>query len=154
MKELELDVGINSKYKLTSEITYLGVAGSGEAELEGSDISFVYGAANNLSWGIRMSTHSGKDYTSTSYYSITMTENTAYVRYDHALVDNDNLLLEGQIAVGFNLVSIETDHPSLYSNTVSSLGFMLEPSIFTGMRIQDDILFWGWIELCIRFTQR
>ena len=141
LKELELDVGINSKYKLTSEITYLGVAGSGESELEGSDIRFVYGAANNLSWGIRMSTHSGKDYTSTSYYSITMTENTAYVRYDHALVDNDNLLLEGQIAVGFNLVSIETDHPSLYSNTVSSLGFMLEPSIFTGMKIQDDILF-------------
>ena len=141
LKELELDVGINSKYKLTSEITYLGVAGSGEAELEGSDIRFVYGAANNQSRGIRMSTHSGKDYTSTSYYSITMTENTAYVRYDHALVDNDNLLLEGQIAVGFNLVSIETDHPSLYSNTVSSLGFMLEPSIFTGMKIQDDILF-------------
>ena len=141
LKELELDVGINSKYKITSEITYLGAAGSGEAELEGSDIRFVYGADNNLSWGIRMSTHSGKDYTSTSFYSITMTENTAYVRYDHALVDNDNLLLEGQIAVGFNLVSIETDHPSLYSNTVSSLGFMLETSILTGMKIQDDILF-------------
>ncbi|MBC8258920.1 MAG: hypothetical protein H8E38_07885 [SAR324 cluster bacterium] len=140
-KELELDVGINSKYQLTSERSFLGISESGKAELEGSDIRFVYGATNNLSWGVRMSTHSGKDYTSTSYYSITMSENTAYVRYDHSLVDNDKVLLEAQIAAGFNLISIETDHPSFNSNTVSSFGFMLEPSIFTGMKIQDDILF-------------
>ena len=139
-QHLELDVGINSKYKLTSEISWLGSYGTGEAELEGNDIRFVYGAGNNVSWGIRISSHSGKDYTSSAYYSITTNEFTPYVRYDHALVENDNFLLEGQIAAGFNLISTEIDHPSLDKGTVSTLGFMLEPGLFTGMKIQNQML--------------
>ena len=88
-----------------------------------------------------MSEHNGKDSTATSYYSIKVTENTPYIRYDHTLYSNDNFLLEGQIAVGFNLVRVEIDHPELSPNASSSLGFMLEPSIFTGMEIQDEMLF-------------
>ena len=139
-QHLELDVGINSKYKLTSERSWLGYYRTGETELDGNDIRFVYGAGNNVSWGIRISSHSGKDYTSSSYYSITTNEFTPYVRYDHALVENDNFLLEGQIAAGFNLISTEIDHPSLDKGTVSTLGFMLEPGLFTGMKIQNKML--------------
>jgi len=139
---LELDVGVNSKYKLSSDLTYLSASGEGEADLEGNDIRFVYIAAHGISWGIRMSEHNGKDSTATSYYSIRVTENTPYIRYDHTLYSNDNFLLEGQIAAGFNLVTVEIDHPSLSPNTSSSLGFMLEPSLFSGMEIQDEV-FWG-----------
>ena len=137
---LELDVGVNSKYKLRSDLTYLSASGEGEADLEGNDIRFVYIAAHGISWGIRMSEHNGKDSTATSYYSIKVTENTPYIRYDHTLYSNDNFLLEGQIAAGFNLVTVEIDHPSLSPNTSSSLGFMLEPSLFSGMEIQDEVL--------------
>ena len=137
---LELDVGVNSKYKLSSDLTYLSASGEGEADLEGNDIRFVYIADHGISWGIRMSEHNGKQTTSTSYYSIKVTENTPYIRYDHTLYSNDNFLLEGQIAAGFNLVTVEIDHPSLSPNTSSSLGFMLEPSLFSGMEIQDEVL--------------
>ena len=137
---LELDVGVNSKYKLSSDLTYLSASGEGEADLEGNDIRFVYIAAHGISWGIRMSEHNGKDSTATSYYSIKVTENTPYIRYDHTLYSNDNFLLEGQIAAGFNLVTVEIDHPQLSPNTSSSLGFMLEPSLFSGMEIQDEVL--------------
>ena len=137
---LELDVGVNSKYKLSSDLTYLSASGEGEADLEGNDIRFVYIAAHGISWGIRMSEHNGKDSTATSYYSIKVTENTPYIRYDHTLYSNDNFLLEGQIAAGFNLVTVELDHPELSPNTSSSLGFMLEPSLFSGMEIQDEVL--------------
>ena len=138
---LELDVGVNSKYKLSSDLTWLSASGEGEADLEGNDIRFVYIAAHGISWGIRMSEHNGKDSTATSYYSIKVKENTPYIRYDHTLYSNDNFLLEGQIAAGFNLVTVEIDHPELSPNASSSLGFMLEPSIFTGMEIQDEMLF-------------
>ena len=138
---LELDVGVNSKYKLSSDLTWLSASGEGEADLEGNDIRFVYIAAHGISWGIRMSEHNGKDSTATSYYSIKVTEYTPYIRYDHTLYSNDNFLLEGQIAAGFNLVTVEIDHPELSPNASSSLGFMLEPSIFTGMEIQDEMLF-------------
>ena len=138
---LELDVGVNSKYKLSSDLTWLSASGEGEADLEGNDIRFVYIAAHGISWGIRMSEHNGKDSTATSYYSIKVTENTPYIRYDHTLYSNDNFLLEGQISAGFNLVTVEIDHPELSPNASSSLGFMLEPSIFTGMEIQDEMLF-------------
>ena len=57
------------------------------------------------------------------------------------MYSNDNFLLEGQIAAGFNLVTVEIDHPELSPNASSSLGFMLEPSLFTGMEIQDEMLF-------------
>ena len=137
---LELDVGVNSKYKLSSDLTYLSASGEGEADLEGNDIRFVYIAAHGISWGIRMSEHNGKDSTATSYYSIRVTENTPYIRYDHTLYSNDNFLLEGQIAAGFNLFTVEIDHPQLSPNTSSSLGFMLEPSLFSGMEIQDEVL--------------
>jgi len=122
-------------------LTWLSASGEGEADLEGNDIRFVYIAAHGISWGIRMSEHNGKDSTATSYYSIKVTENTPYIRYDHTLYSNDNFLLEGQIAAGFNLVTVEIDHPELSPNSFSSLGFMLEPSIFTGMEIQDEMLF-------------
>ena len=138
---LELDVGVNSKYKLSSDWTWLSASREGEADLEGNDIRFVYIAAHGISWGIRMSEHNGKDSTATSYYSIKVTENTPYIRYDHTLYSNDNFLLEGQIAAGFNLVTVEIDHPELSPNASSSLGFMLEPSLFTGMEIQDEMLF-------------
>ena len=138
---LELDVGVNSKYKLSSDRTWLSASREGEADLEGNDIRFVYIAAHGISWGIRMSEHNGKDSTATSYYSIKVTENTPYIRYDHTLYSNDNFLLEGQIAAGFNLVTVEIDHPELSPNASSSLGFMLEPSLFTGMEIQDEMLF-------------
>ena len=138
---LELDVGVNSKYKLSSDWTWLSASREGEADLEGNDIRFVYIAAHGISWGIRMSEHNGKDSTATSYYSIKVTENTPYIRYDHTLYSNDNFLLEGQISAGFNLVTVEIDHPELSPNASSSLGFMLEPSIFTGMEIQDEMLF-------------
>ena len=137
---LELDVGVNSKYKLSSDLTYLSASGEGEADLEGNDIRFVYIADHGISWGICMSEHNGKDSTATSYYSIKVTENTPYIRYDHTLYSNDNFLLEGQIAAGFNLFTVEIDHPSLSPNTSSSLGFMLEPSLFSGMEIQDEVL--------------
>jgi hypothetical protein len=137
---LELDVGVNSKYKLSSNVTWLSNLGSDEVDLEGSDIRFVYIADHGISWGIRMSEHNGKQTTSTSYYSIKVTENTPYIRYDHTLYSNDNFLLEGQIAAGFNLVTVEIDHPELSPNASSSLGFMLEPSLFSGMEIQDEVL--------------
>jgi len=137
---LELDVGVNSKYKLSSDLTYLSASGEGEADLEGNDIRFVYIAAHGISWGIRMSEHNGKDSTATSYYSIRVTENTPYIRYDHTLYSNDNFLLEGQIAAGFNLVTVEIDHPELSPNASSNLDFVLEPSLFSGMEIQDEVL--------------
>ena len=137
---LELDVGVNSKYKLSSNVTWLSNLGSDEVDLEGSDIRFVYIADHGISWGIRMSEHNGKQTTSTAYYSIKVTENTPYIRYDHTLYSNDNFLLEGQIAAGFNLVTVEIDHPQLSPNTSSSLGFMLEPSLFSGMEIHDEVL--------------
>jgi len=138
---LELDVGVNSKYKLSSNLTYLSASREGEAYLEGNDIRFIYIAVHGISWGIRMSEHTGKDSTTTSYYSIKVKEDTPYIRYDHTLYSNDNFLLEGQIAAGFNLVTVEIDHPELSPNSSSSLGFMLEPSLFTGMEIQDEMLF-------------
>ena len=69
---LELDVGVNSKYKLSSDWTWLSASREGEADLEGNDIRFVYIAAHGISWGIRMSEHNGKDSTAVSYTHLTL----------------------------------------------------------------------------------
>ena len=45
---LELDVGVNSKYKLSSNVTWLSNLGSDEVDLEGSDIRFVYIADHGI----------------------------------------------------------------------------------------------------------
>jgi hypothetical protein len=69
-----------------------------------------------------------------------VTEKTPYISYDHTLYSNDNFLLEeGQNAAGFNLVPLEIDHPSLSPNASSSLDFMLEPSLFSSIEIQDEM---------------
>ena len=46
---LELDVGVNSKYKLSSDWTWLSASREGEADLEGNDIRFVYIVAHGIS---------------------------------------------------------------------------------------------------------
>ena len=58
--ELELDVGINTKYKLEAKETWESYDRTTNADLKGNDIRFVYGADNDLSWVIRYSDHQGE----------------------------------------------------------------------------------------------
>ena len=137
--ELELDVGINTKYKLETKETWRGYDRISNADLNGNDIRFVYGADNDLSWVIRYSDHQGETPTSSAYFTINLNEITPFVRYDHPLFDNDDWIVEGQIAAGFNLYKTTISHPSLETKSTSGVGFMLEPSIFTGLKNENLI---------------
>ena len=70
--ELELDVGINTKYKLETKRTWRGYDRTSNADLNGNDIRFVYGADNDLSWVIRYSDHQGETPTSSAYFTINL----------------------------------------------------------------------------------
>ena len=137
--ELELDVGINTKYKLETKETWRGYDRISNADLNGNDIRFVYGADNDLSWVIRYSDHQGETPTSSAYFTINLNEITPFVRYDHPLFDNDNWIVEGQIAAGFNLYKTTISYPSFETKSTSGVGFMLEPSIFTGLKNENLI---------------
>ena len=137
--ELELDVGINTKYKLETKETWRGYDRISNADLNGNDIRFVYGADNDLSWVIRYSDHQGETPTSSAYFTINLNEITPFVRYDHSLFENDGWIVEGQIAAGFNLYKTTISHPSLETKSTSGVGFMLEPSIFTGLKNENLI---------------
>ena len=137
--ELELDVGINTKYKLEAKETYKSFDRITNADLKGNDIRFVYGADNDLSWVIRYSDHQGETPTSSAYFTINLNEITPFVRYDHPLFDNDDWIVEGQIAAGFNLYKTTISYPSFETKSSSGVGFMLEPSIFTGMKNEELI---------------
>ena len=93
--ELELDVGINTKYKLETKQTWRGYDRTSNADLNGNDIRFVYGADNDLSWVIRYSDHQGETPTSSKYFTINLNEITPFVRYDHSLFENDGWIVEG-----------------------------------------------------------
>ena len=125
--ELELDVGINTKYKLEAKETYKSFDRITNADLKGNDIRFVYGADNDLSWVIRYSDHQGETPTSSAYFTINLNEITPFVRYDHPLFDNDDWIVEGQIAAGFNLYKTTISYPSFETKSSSGVGFMLEP---------------------------
>ena len=137
--ELELDVGINTKYKLETKETWRGYDRISNADLNGNDIRFVYGADNDLSWVIRYSDHQGETPTSSAYFTINLNEITPFVRYDHPLFDNDDWIVEGQIAAGFNLYKTTISYPSFETKSTSGVGFMLEPSIFTGLKNENLI---------------
>ena len=137
--ELELDVGINTKYKLEAKETYKSFDRITNADLKGNDIRFVYGADNDLSWVIRYSDHQGETPTSSAYFTINLNEITPFVRYDHPLFDNDDWIVEGQIAAGFNLYKTTISYPSFETKSSSGVGFMLEPSIFTGLKNENLI---------------
>ena len=137
--ELELDVGINTKYKLEAKETYKSFDRITNADLKGNDIRFVYGADNDLSWVIRYSDHQGETPTSSAYFTINLNEITPFVRYDHPLFDNDDWIVEGQIAAGFNLYKTTISYPSFETKSTSGVGFMLEPSIFTGLKNENLI---------------
>ena len=137
--ELELDVGINTKYKLETKETWRGYDRISNADLNGNDIRFVYGADNDLSWVIRYSDHQGETPTSSAYFTINLNEITPFVRYDHLLFDNDDWIVEGQIAAGFNLYKTTISYPSFETKSTSGVGFMLEPSIFTGLKNENLI---------------
>ena len=134
--ELELDVGINTKYKLEAKETFKSFDRITNADLKGNDIRFVYGADNDLSWVIRYSDHQGETPTSSAYFTINLNEITPFVRYDHPLFDNDDWIVEGQIAAGFNLYKTTISYPSFETKSTSGVGFMLEPSIFTGLKMK------------------
>ena len=137
--ELELDVGINTKYKLEAKETWESYDRTTNADLKGNDIRFVYGADNDLSWVIRYSDHQGETPTSSAYFTINLNEITPFVRYDHSLFENDGWIVEGQIAAGFNLYKTTISYPSFETKSSSGVGFMLEPSIFTGMKNEELI---------------
>ena len=137
--ELELDVGINTKYKLEAKETFKSFDRITNADLKGNDIRFVYGADNDLSWVIRYSDHQGETPTSSAYFTINLNEITPFVRYDHPLFDNDDWIVEGQIAAGFNLYKTTISYPSFETKSTSGVGFMLEPSIFTGLKNENLI---------------
>ena len=137
--ELELDVGINTKYKLEAKETFKSFDRITNADLKGNDIRFVYGADNDLSWVIRYSDHQGETPTSSAYFTINLNEITPFVRYDHPLFDNDDWILEGQIAAGFNLYKTTISYPSFETKSTSGVGFMLEPSIFIGLKNENLI---------------
>ena len=137
--ELELDVGINTKYKLETKETWRGYDRISNADLNGNDIRFVYGADNDLSWVIRYSDHQGETPTCCAYFTINLNEITPFVRYDHPLFDNDDWIVEGQIAAGFNLYKTTISYPSFETKSTSGVGFMLEPSIFTGLKNENLI---------------
>ena len=88
--ELELDVGINTKYKLEAKETFKSFDRITNADLKGNDIRFVYGADNDLSWVIRYSDHQGETPTSSAYFTINLNEITPFVRYDYPLFDKDD----------------------------------------------------------------
>ena len=99
----------------------------------------MYGAENDLSWVIRYSDHQGETPTSSSYFTINLNEITPFVRYDHSLFENDGWIVEGQIAAGFNLYKTTISYPSFETKSTSGVGFMLEPSIFTGLKNENLI---------------
>ena len=55
------------------------------------------------------------------------------------MFENDGWIVEGQIAAGFNLYKTTISHPSLETKSSSGVGFMLEPSIFTGLKNENLI---------------
>ncbi len=59
--EFELDLALGSTYDASTTRSLLGVSSSGEAKLEGSNLSFIYMMDDNVGYGLRLANHEGED---------------------------------------------------------------------------------------------
>ena len=148
-----IDLGIGSSYdaETTRSFKTLGVSGSGEATLTGSDLRFVYYSDTNLSYGIRLASHEGedtKDLTGGTAYKISITETSPYVKYSHPLNDEGETVIEGFFVGGLNLATMKVSHDILEEVETSGTGLMLEGGIFAGIK-KDHMTFGGSINLPI-----
>ena len=149
--EIGIDLGIGSSYdaETTRSFKTLGVSGSGEATLTGSDLRFVYYSDKNLSYGIRLASHEGedtKDLTGGAAYKISITETSPYVKYSHPLNDESETVIEGFVVGGLNLATMKVSHDLLEEIETSGTGLMLEGGIFAGIK-KDHMTFGGSINL-------
>jgi hypothetical protein len=146
-----IDLGIGSSYDLTSTRSWYGTSSSGQAKLSGSDLRFLYYSDMNLSYGLRLASHEGKDTTglpSGYAYKISISETSPFVKYSNAFNTAGDSVIEGFFVGGLNLATMKVSHTILAESSASTTGLMLEGGIFAGIK-KDDMTFGGGISLPI-----
>ena len=149
-EEIGIDLGIGSTYDLSATRNWGGLdLGSGEAKLTGSDLRFLYYTDENLSYGLRLASHSGEDtkgLASGFAYKIDISETSPFVKYSHSFSEAGDTVIEGFAIGGLNLATMKVSHNILEENSASTTGLMLEGGIFAGMK-KGDTTFGGSINL-------
>ena len=146
-----IDLGIGSSYDMTSTRSLEGISMDGEAKLTGSDLRFLYYSDMNLSYGLRLASHEGKDtkgLNSGYAYKISISETSPFVKYSHPFNEEGDSVIEGFFVGGLNLATMKVSHNILAESSASTTGLMLEGGIFAGMK-KDDMTFGGGISLPI-----
>ena len=147
-----MDLGIGSSYDATTTRNWGGLdLGAGEAKLTGSDLRFLYYIDENLSYGLRLASHSGEDtkgLVNGFAYKIDISETSPFVKYSHSFSEAGDTVIEGFAIGGLNLVTMKVSHNILEENSASTTALMLEGGIFAGMK-KDDMTFGGGISLPI-----
>ena len=98
--QFELDLGIGSSYDMTSTRSLAGISQDGEAKLTGSDLRFLYSNSQNLSYGLRLASHEGKDtkgMDSGYAYKISISETSPFVKYSHPFNEEGDSVIEGYL---------------------------------------------------------
>ena len=151
-EQLEFDLGIGSSYDLTSTRYFVGLSSDGEAKLTGSDLRYLYSNSQNLSYGLRLASHSGndkKDLSSGYAYKISISETSPFVKYSIPVnEEGGNTVIEGYFVGGLNFVTMKARHTITTEVSASKIGLMLEGGIYMGIK-KDDTIFGGGISLPI-----
>ena len=110
---------------------------------------FLYYTDENLSYGLRLASHSGEDtkgLDSGYAYKITINETSPFVKYSHSFSEAGDTVIEGFAIGGLNLATMKVSHNILEEISASTTALMLEGGIFAGMK-KDDMTFGGSINL-------
>ena len=149
-KGLEIDFALNSEYEAETTRKAAGLGSSnGEATLTGSDIRFAYIKDENLSYGLRLADHDGKDnkgLTGGYSYSISIKEQSPFVKYSIPFNSDEEITFDGYGIAGLNLATIEISHNLLSQTEASTTGFMLELGLFGGFK-NDKMTIGGGVNL-------
>ena len=143
-KGMEFNFAIGSKYKAETTRSFAGYATSGDADLSGTDIRFVYLTPwldEKLGIGLKIANHSGSDNKGLApgySYSIKVSEFTPFAKYSIPFKEDNDILIEGYFLGGFGGgATIEASHTILAANSASTTGLMLEGGVFVGMKSDD-----------------
>ena len=147
-KGMEINFAIGSKYKAeTTRSSPSYATGSGDADLSGTDIRFVYltpWLKEKLSLGLKIANHSGSDsknLTPPNKYSIKVSEFIPFAKYSIPFKEDNDILIEGYFLGGFGgIATIEASHTLLAANSASTTGLMLEGGVFVGMKSDDTTI--------------
>ena len=109
--------------------SWLWFSSDGEAKHTGSDLRFLYSNSQNLSYGLRLANHEGKDtkgLTGSNAYKISISETSPFVKFSFQFSGEGATVIEGFGIGELNLVTMTVSYNLFSEASASTTGLMLE----------------------------